>query len=126
MNVFDFVNSITFNKQELFDDPQAEKEYVPFLVNRSLSYFHDTVLYANEMNKCAGVPKRWQYDFLKNAIPKRKRFSKWTKKQAEGQYLAPVMEYYKYSMDKALEVISMLSEEQLEQIKQYMDKGGKS
>lgn len=126
MNVFDFVNSINYDKRDLFEDPQAEKEYVPFLVNRSLSYFPDTVLYANEMNQQAGVPKRWQYDFLKNAIPKRKRFSKWAKKQSDSQYLAPVMEYYKYSMDKALEVISMLSEEQLEQIKQHMDKGGKS
>ena len=61
MNVFDFVNSINYDKRDLFEDPQAEKDYVPFLVNRSLSYFPDTALYANEMNQQAGIPKRWQY-----------------------------------------------------------------
>jgi len=126
MNAFDFVNSITFNKQDLFEDPQAEKDYVPFLVNRSLSYFYDTVLYANEMNRNGNIPKEWQFDFLREAIPKRKRFSKWAKKQAESTYLTPVMEYYKYSVDKAVEAISILSVEQLEEIKQHMDRGGKS
>ena len=126
MSPFDFVNSITYNKQDLFQDPQAEKDYVPFVVNRALSYFPDTVLYANEMNCTHTAPKQWQYDFLRNTISKRKRFSKWNKKDQTPENLAAVQNYYKYSAEKALEVMSILSMEQLCYIKQQMDKGGKS
>jgi hypothetical protein len=126
MTPFDFVNAITYNKQDLFEDPQANKDYVSFVVNRALSYFPDTILYANEMNRNHTVDKRWQFDFLLNSISKRKRFSKWAKKAQSPEDLAAVQEYYKYSAEKAMEVLSILSDEQLQQIKQRMDKGGKS
>lgn len=126
MNAFDFVNSINFDKKDLFEDPQAEKDYVPFLVNRALSYFHDTVFYANEMNRLNHIDKRMQFDFLRQSVSKRKRFSKWAKKSTVTDDLAAVQQYYKYSADKALEVMSILSEEQLKHIKQQMDKGGRS
>ena len=125
MSPFDFVNSITYNKQDLFEDPQAEKDYVPFLVNRALSYFPDTILYANAMNN-PNIPKQWQFEFLRNSVSKRKRFSKWAKKTAVSDDIRAVQEFYKYSTEKALEVISILSREQIEIIKQLMDKGGKS
>ena len=125
MSPFDFVNSITYNKQDLFEDPQAEKDYVPFLVNRALSYFPDTILYANAMNN-PNIPKQWQFEFLRNSVSKRKRFSKWAKKTAVSDDIRAVQEFYKYSTEKALEVISILSREQIEFIKQQMDKGGKS
>ena len=126
MTPFDFVNAINFDKRDLFEDPQAEKDYVPFIVNRSLSYFPDTVMYANVMNGRSHLSKRMQFDFLKNSIPKKKRFSKWVKKDVSSDDLAAVQEFYKYSIEKALDVISILSSEQLHFIKQQMDKGGKS
>lgn len=126
MNVFDFVNSINQTKVDLFDDPQAEKDYVPFIVNRALSYFPDTVLYANEMNFNGTAPKQWQFDFLLSAVPKRKRFSKWHKKQVPTEDLAAVQSFYKYSMAKALEAIQILSKDDIEYIKQLMDKGGRT
>ena len=125
MSPFDFVNSITYNKQDLFEDPQAEKDYVPFLVNRALSYFPDTILYANAMNN-PNIPKQWQFEFLRNSVSKRKRFSKWAKKTAVSDDIRAVQEFYKYSTEKALEVISILSRDEIEFIKQQMDKGGKS
>lgn len=126
MTPFDFVNAINFDKRDLFEDPQAEKDYVPFIVNRSLSYFPDTVMYANVMNGRSHISKRMQFDFLKNSIPKKKRFSKWVKKDVSTDDLTAVQEFYKYSIEKALDVISILSSEQLNFIKQQMDKGGKS
>jgi hypothetical protein len=68
MSPFDFLNSINDTKKDLFDDPQAEKDYNSYLINRGLSYFPDTVLYANEMNRNFDIAKRWQFDFLKNSI----------------------------------------------------------
>ena len=126
MTPFDFINSINFDKKNLFEDPQAEKDYVPFLVNRGLSYFPDTVFLANEMNRVGGAPKRWQFDFLLNSVSKRKRFSKWSKKDASTDDLALVQEYYKYSKEKALDALSLLSKQQLDAIKHTMNKGGKS
>lgn len=126
MTPFDFVNAINFGKEDLFEDPQAEKDYVAFLVNRALSYFPDTVMYANEMNRAPHVPKQWQFDFLRGVVPKRKRFSKWAKKDTSSAELAAVQMFYKYSAEKALEAISMLSSDQIKFIKQQMDKGGTS
>lgn len=124
MNVFDFVNAINFGKQDLFEDPQAEKEYNAFLINRALSYFADTVMYANEMNRQT-IPKRWQFDFLRNAIPKRKRFSKWAKKEPLPSDIDVVCEFYGYSTERAIEAISILSPDQLEAIRVSMSRGGK-
>jgi hypothetical protein len=125
MTPFDFINAINLTKKNLFEDPQAEKDYVPFLVNRGLSYFPDTVLYANEMNRNSGIPKDWQFSFFLNTIPKKKRFSKWHKKDADSESLTLVKEYFGYSSEKALEALSILSDEQLTMIKEKLYKGGK-
>lgn len=125
MTPFDFVNSITHNKTNLFTDPQADKDYVPFVVNRQLSYFHDTIMHANQINQHHLIDKRWQYEFYLHAISKRKRFSKWTKKAAVSDDVTVVANYYKYSLAKAADALSLLTDDQLQLIKQRMDKGGK-
>ena len=91
-----------------------------------MSYFPDTVLYANEVNMHGDMPKQWQFDFLRHAIPKKKRFSKWTKKDPVTEDITAVQEYYKYSLAKAMDVISLLSDRELQIIKQNLNKGGKS
>jgi hypothetical protein len=126
MNPFDFLNEINSGKKDLIrEDPQNEKDYVPFMVNRGLSYFADTIMYANEMNRVSGVPKLWQHDFFLNSISKKKRFSKWHKKEADSQSLQLVMEYYKYSNKRAQEVMDILSPDQLKMIEEKLYKGGK-
>lgn len=125
MSPFDFINAINTTKQNLFEDPQASKDYSSFLVNRGLSYFHDTVLYANEMNQHATIPPDWQFSFLLNTIPKKKRFSKWHKKDAETKSLLLVKEYFGYSSEKAKEALSVLSEKQISMIEEKLYKGGK-
>ena len=125
MNPFDFINAINLTKKNLFEDPQAEKDYNAWLVNKGLSYFPDTVLYANEMNRNWSIDKDLQFNFLLNTIPKKKRFSKWHKKDADTTNLTLVKEYFGYSSEKANEVLSILSEEQLNMIKEKLYKGGK-
>ena len=78
MNLSKVLESINYTKEDVLD-PNG-KDYVPFVVNKSLSYFMDTVAYANEMNKYPFRDKRMQYDYLKGSIRKRKRFSGWVKK----------------------------------------------
>jgi hypothetical protein len=125
MSPFDFINAINDTKENLFLDPQANKDYEPWMVNKGLSQFPDTVLYANEMNLHYSIPKQWQFFFLLNSIPRKKRFSKWAKKDAKTDSLSLVMEYFGYSMEKAKQALGVLSQEQLDVIKEKLYKGGK-
>lgn len=125
MSPFDFINAINDTKKNLFEDPQASKDYSSFLINRGLSYFPDTILFANEMNLHSDIPEEWQFFFFLNSIPKKKRFSKWSKKDAETESFRLVKEYFRYSDEKAKEALSILSEEQLTMIKEKLNKGGK-
>ena len=126
MSPFDFLNAINLTKKDLIrEDPLNEKDYVPFMVNRGLSYFSDTVMMANEMNRHSGIPKVWQNDFLLNTISKKKRFSKWHKKEADSQTILLIMEFYKYSSERAREVVDLLSPEQIKIIEEKLYKGGK-
>jgi Holliday junction resolvase RusA-like endonuclease len=124
MNFFDYLNSINYSKKDIMVDDIAEDEYNPFMVNRGLSYFQDTVLYANEMNKYHNLDHRLQFDFLINIVRKRKRFSKWNK-NTDPDALNVVKEYYGYSNEKARQVLSLISNEQIQELKKRMFKGGK-
>lgn len=124
MNPFDFVNAINDNKKDLIVDDLTEKEYLPFIVNRQLSYFKDTVFAANEMNLQNHIDKKLQFHFLLNIIRKRKRFTKWSKPEVINDMDA-VKEYYGYSNEKARQALSLLSQEEIEQIKSKVNKGGR-
>jgi len=127
MSPFDFLNSINLTKENLFEtDPQAGKDYKPFLINRGLSYFPDTVFYANQMNQHPGLDKDMQFFFFLNIISRKKRFSKWSKKDDSTESLELVKEYYGYSSEKATEALKDMSEENLIMIKEKLYKGGKS
>ena len=127
MNPFDFVNDINFGKKDIMtdsDNPElAEKTYNPFLTNRALSYFPDTIQFANMMNKNSHIDHMLQYSFLLNIIRKRKRFSKWFKKN-DDDVLQMVIEYYGYSVNKAKEALKILNDEQIEVIRAKLIKGG--
>ena len=122
MNPFDFVNSITYSKIDIMNDIN-EKEYAPFLVNRSLSYHQDTLLYANEMNRRFDISHKLQYHYLLNSIRKRKRFAKWSKPELADD-LKIVMEYYLVSREKAEEYLNILSKREIGILKTRMNKGG--
>jgi hypothetical protein len=124
MNHFDYLNSINQTKQDLMVDDIAEKEYNSFMVNRGLSYFPDSILFANEMNRCHQLDSKLQYHFLINMIRKRKRFSKWAKATKQSDIDA-VKEYYGYSNEKARQAMTLLSPDQITIIKNKVSKGGR-
>lgn len=127
MSPFDYANSITHNKKDLMkgteNDELAEKSYSPFLVNKALSYFPDTILYANEVNKFSSLDNKLQYYYLLNSIRPQKRFAKWVKKQ-DSDDIEAVKQYYGYNYSKALQALSLLSTDQIAMIKQQLQKGG--
>ena len=124
MNQFEYLNSINHTKQNIMDDDKTEKEYNPFMVNRGLSYFHDTVLMANEMNQNAHLDNRLQFDFFINIVRKKKRFSKWFKPEIVSD-VEVVKEYYGYSNQKARQVLTLLTTEQLDLLRKKVYKGGR-
>jgi len=124
MNPFEYVNSINYTKKNIMDSPEKEKGYNPFMINRSLSYFNDTVILANEMNKYHHLDGRLQYSFLINIVRKRKRFSKWNKPQKHND-IEVVKQYYGYSNEKAEQVLPLLSQPQLLELRKKVNKGGR-
>ena len=122
MNPFDFINSITYTKQDIMHDLN-ESEYEPFLTNRALTYYQDCILYANEMNQRFEVSNRLQYHYLLNTIRKRKRFAKWIKPERIDD-LRIVMEYYSISRQKAEEYLNIISEKEIGVLRTKMNKGG--
>lgn len=121
---FDFLGSINTSKKNLMIGTDEEKQYVPFVVNRSLSYFQDTVGLANAINIHHHIDNRLQYEFFINIVRKRKRFSKWVKPTVEND-VEVIKEYYGYSNEKARQALPLLSSQQLEFIKNKVNKGGR-
>ena len=116
--------SINQTKKNMMDeDPSLENSYPTWIINKCLSSFTDTVLFANEMNMNWHISKRMQYDFYINSLRPRKRFSPWSKKESVD-YLEDIKEYYGYSYTKALEVIRILPKSDLEKIRKLLHKGG--
>lgn len=121
----DYLNSINQTKKNLMDeDQEAEKQYPPYIINRCLSGFIDTVMYANEMNLNNFLDNKLQYDFYINIIRPKKRFTPWLKKE-KLEDLELVKQYYGYSNEKARTALRILTETQLEFIRTKLDKGGK-
>jgi hypothetical protein len=123
MNPFEYLNSINYSKEDIMVDDIAEKAYNPFMTNRSLSYFQDTVFFANEMNRYHHLDKKLQFSFLINIIRKRKRFSKWIKSELDSD-VDVVKEYYGYSNEKARQALTLLSPSQIEELRKKVSKGG--
>ena len=124
MNPFEYVNAINHTKQNVMVDDTAEKAYNSFMVNRTLSYFSDTILMANEMNLNHHLDNRLQFDFFINIVRKKKRFSKWNKPETVSD-VEVVKEYYGYSNEKARQVLTLLTSEQIDELKKKVFKGGR-
>ncbi len=111
---FDFVNSInsSFKEDLMKDDPEFEKKYNPYLTNKALSYFNDTLGHANRMNMLYHLDNKLQYHYYLNIIRPRNRRSKWYKK-IDTPDVEVVQKYYGYNTKKAQEALSILSPDQI-------------
>lgn len=119
----DILNSVN-SKNTMFTEEETKPAYVPFVVNRTLSYFMDTVMFANEVNQYPDCPPHLQYLFYRHGVRKGRRFSKWHKSD-DSKYLDLVKEYYQYSTEKARAALKLLTDEQLEIIRTKLDTGGR-
>ena len=125
MELKDWLNSINQSKVNILDENFGlEKEYPPFIINKCMSGFIDTVLIANEMNIHPDLSKKMQYDFFINIVRPRKRFSPWMRKEKHDT-LDLIKKYYQYNDEKARSALKILTEDQIDFITQKMNTGGK-
>ena len=122
----DYLKAINQSKEKLMDgdDEEWEKKYPPFIVNKCLSPFPDTIQLVNEINQLPHLDKKLQFDFLINSLRPRKRFTPWMKAKKLDN-LEYVKEYYGYSNEKAKTALEILNDEQISAIKKKLNKGGR-
>lgn len=120
----EIIPSILQTKKNVINDDIDLKDYVPFVVNRALSYHMDCVLYANQVNINNHMDKDMQYQYLLNTIRSMKRkFQPWQKSEADKN-LECVKLYFGFSNQKAKDALRILTDEQIAEIKRKTDKGG--
>ena len=123
MSPFDYLKAINETKEDVMLTPEDERKYSPFIVNRGLSFFMDTIFQVNELNRNYHLEARLQFDYLLNSVRKKKRYSKWLKPE-KLQDLDVVKEYYGFGNEKARDALRILSEDQLAFIKDKLNQGG--
>ncbi len=125
MKLGEYLTAINYSKESLMDteDDWVEKKYQPYIINRCLSYFPDTIIQANQMNRYSDLDKKLQFDYLLNSLRKRKRFSKWVKDE-QSEDFEIVKQYFGYNNRKTKEIMDLLSEDDIQSIKEDLFTGG--
>ena len=121
---FDFINAVTYTKENLIVDEWSEKQYNPYIINKGLSFGQDTIFAANAMNSRPHINKNIQFSFFINTIRQRKRYNKWLKPE-KIDALEVIKEYYSYSNKQAIRVLPLLDNDQITKMKTCLEKGGK-
>ena len=123
----DYLNAINTTKEPLMDsdDETWEKKYPPFVVNKCLMPFQDTIFIVNEINQLPNIDKKLQFDFFLNSLRPRKRYTPWAK-ATKLENLEYVKEFYGYNNEKAKSALNILNDEQISAIKTKLNKGGRN
>ena len=122
----DYLNAINYTKEPLLDteDEQWVKKYPPYIINKCIAPFPDSLMLVNEINQLHHLDKKLQYDFLINSLRARKRYTPWMKAK-KLKNLEYVKEYYGYNNEKAKSALDILNDEHISAIKTKLNKGGR-
>ena len=122
----DYLKAINQTKENLLDteDEEWQKRYPPYIVNKCLAPFTDTILLVNELNQHHHLDKKLQFDYLLNSLRPRNRFAPWMKAKKLDN-LEDVKEFYGYSNEKARDALDILDTKQISAIKKKLKKGGR-
>jgi len=124
VNPFTFVDAVSYSKQDLLSDPELEKEYIPFIVNKALSYHVDALVQANDMNLYYDIDKKLQFDYFRRSLKARKRFAKWVKKP-DSSRVKQIQQYYSCNERDAEEMSVLLTQADIDAIEQFLAPGGR-
>ena len=124
LDLTEVLNEINYAKLGNFINAENEKHYSPYVINKCLWGVMDSLFFVQELNTFAKITKQEHYKYLVHALPKKKRFSRWIKEEKD-ELIPLIQEYYDGCSElKAKEIRKMLSPENIEYIKLYLDKGG--
>jgi len=119
----DILKSINVTKDQDLIDEYNESDYPSWVVNRALSFYPDTILQVNEINQRPYLPKTMMYKYLLHAVRKKSRYSPWLKYKLPEE-IQLIKDYYGFSTAKAKDALPLLSKDDLNKIKEILDKGG--
>jgi Bacteriophage clamp loader A subunit len=123
---FDYIGSFSSKKENLWDELTATKDYNSWVINRGMSFMHDTIFYANMMNRYSmDLDRKPQHDFYYNVVPKGKRFGKWIKPLEVTPDIQLLSDYFCINNRVAEKDLELLTSDQLQIIRDKMSKGGK-
>lgn len=118
---FQILDSINNGKSNLIESKEITGEDYKgamFIVNKGLSLSSDTLFFANMMNSYPNLSPKAQYEFYYNIISKKKRYPKWHKvPKIDDENYRLVSTYYKYNSVRTKEALSILTQEQIDEIK---------
>ena len=124
MSFFDVANNLCSSKEYIYTE-ELEVDILPFLINRSMSQHLDCVMHANELNTRQNLTKKQMYDYYHFAIqPKKKRFSKWGKPEKDVN-IDLIKTYFQCNINIAEQYAKLLTEKDIEKIKEKMNTGGR-
>lgn len=125
--VFDYINSVNkkagINPRDNLDEFNAT--YTQFVVNMAYCRYPDTIMIVEDLVLRPNLTNLQHYDYLYHTVPKsNNRFSKWHKVDSSLE-IEVIQAVYKYSYNKAKEVLDLFSQDDLEKLKQMLFTGGK-
>lgn len=120
---FSFVNAI-LNGTELELTEENIAAYNRFIINKGISFHKDCIFIVNELNIRPNIDAKMHYDFYKYSVRKYKRpYMKWINKEQSNK-VDLIKRFFNFSTEKALEVVDLISEENLNEIKEKLSTGG--
>lgn len=118
-----WLKSINQTKECLLND-DTKGDYNSYVINHALSNFLDTLFFAEEIDRLPDLDVQLQYEYYLHSVRKGKRFSAWHKPKKDF-YIDIICRYYECNIQIAKDYRSILSDEQLDNMIEYLDyKGG--
>ena len=112
MNLFDWLNVITYTKQDWNSFTEDEQSsFSPYIVHRYVSMYYGYIDIANIAQKLPMTEKEKIYTVYKTMLPKKKMFLKYIKNQNKKNYkelASYVADYFECSLGEAEEYIDII------------------
>lgn len=115
MKLGDILNSISYSKNDLSQDEEFEKNYIPYVINEIMSRHVDCIMYVDSIGRYPELSKKAQYLYYLHGLSPRKRFEKFDKPPKDPR-IESVKRFFNISDIKAEEAMRILTEKQIQEI----------
>jgi hypothetical protein len=119
MNLFDWLNEITFSKRpwDSFTDEDKEAFNV-FMIHRFVSMDSNYIDVVNMIQRYPNASRKHVYNFYCDVLPKKKTFFRYIKpsNKWDKEILSKVADYCKISIREAKDCVAVLTNDALNEI----------